>query len=155
MIRLHARPHPSHQKAGPATHRKIEKERQFAVERRGRRGWAWSRIIRPQESLVLYKIIQSSLVPQKEFLQRERRQRCRICSYFKGRGGEYYMYIESRLDCDVCTLETVIALWHIRCLPLPVQHPPPPPIQLPAGAQTEADNDKLNLFLRRRHFYLP
>jgi hypothetical protein len=39
---------------GPATHRKSEKERQFA-EGRGGRGRAWSRIIRPQESLVLYK----------------------------------------------------------------------------------------------------
>ncbi len=41
-------------KSRPATHRKTKKERQFADGRRGK-GWARSRIIRPLESLVLYK----------------------------------------------------------------------------------------------------
>jgi hypothetical protein len=44
----------SRQKARPPTHRKTEKERQLADGRRGRR-WARSRIIKPQERLVLYK----------------------------------------------------------------------------------------------------
>ncbi len=42
------------------THRKTEIERHFA-DGRGGRGLAWSRIIRQQVSLVIYKIIHSSL----------------------------------------------------------------------------------------------
>ncbi len=46
-----------------ATHRKTEKERQFA-EKRG----AWSRIIRPQESLVLFKSFNPVCSTLSEFL---------------------------------------------------------------------------------------
>ncbi len=52
---LAPRPHPlSRQQARRATHRKTEKGRQVS-DWRGGRGWARSRIIRPQESLTLYK----------------------------------------------------------------------------------------------------
>ncbi len=44
----------NHRPSLVTTHRKIEKERQLA-DGRGGRGWARSRIIGPQESLVLYK----------------------------------------------------------------------------------------------------
>jgi hypothetical protein len=45
----------SRQKARPATHRKTEKERQNLLTGEGRRGWARSRIMRPQDSLRLYR----------------------------------------------------------------------------------------------------
>jgi hypothetical protein len=55
-IPSHPSPGTFMQKAGPATYRNTEKERQLADAdgRGGGRGWARSRIIRPQESLVLY-----------------------------------------------------------------------------------------------------
>ncbi len=56
MIWLLALPpfHLSRQKARPPTHRKTEKERQLA-DGRGRKGWARSRILKPQVRLALYK----------------------------------------------------------------------------------------------------
>jgi hypothetical protein len=56
MIRLHAHPLP------PSTLSKVDRRLTGRLRKRdklltgeGRRGWAWSRIVRQQESLALYK----------------------------------------------------------------------------------------------------
>ncbi len=107
------------------------------TERRGGRGWAWSRIVRPQESFALYKPFNTLWsTPFKpifaDWFQMESRRRLRNMSLC--------LFI---VDCH--TIHTHEGKW-IYCYTytvctLPHQHIPAPTLHPSAGKQTEPFND--------------
>jgi hypothetical protein len=67
------------------SHRKTEKKRQLS-DWRGGKGWARSRILRPQESLVLYKSFNTLWFVQSTHLTIEKALRAESCRFHEVRG---------------------------------------------------------------------